>query len=384
MILPDYENSIVNLMSSISNAYNKKHPYKKLKILDNYQLKKSKNIILLVIDGLGYEFLKNNFKESFLNKNTISKITSVFPSTTASAITTFKTALPPNQTAITGWFMNLKELGSVCAILPFTPRFGLIPIDLFNYNIKNIIDTKSFFSKINCNKYIISETNINNSAYNNYFKNNAKLVNYNTLNGMFMQIKKTINKDKNKKYIYAYWSLFDSLSHHFGSNSKDVKKHFLALDKKIKSFTNSIKNTNTTLIITADHGFIDTNKNKVIWLEDYPKIKECLTMPLCGEPRVIYCYVKSNKTKEFEKLVKNKLNKFCNIYKSSDLIKKNYFGLFIENEKLIDRIGDYTLIMKENYILKDKLLDEKKGFEIGNHGGISKEEMYVPLFVKNC
>jgi hypothetical protein len=49
--------------------------------------------------------------------------------------------------------------------------------------------------------------------------------------------------------------------------------------------------------------------------------------------------------------------------------------------RLFDRIGDYVLIMKENYIIKDFVLGETEKFHIGNHGGVSKEEMLVPLIV---
>ena len=35
-------------------------------------------------------------------------------------------------------------------------------------------------------------------------------------------------------------------------------------------------------------------------------------------------------------------------------------GLFKENPKLFDRVGDYTLILKENYLIKDNILNQKR------------------------
>lgn len=43
------------------------------------------------------------------------------------------------------------------------------------------------------------------------------------------------------------------------------------------------------------------------------------------------------------------------------------------------RVGDYTLIMKENYVFHDTLPNKEDHFEIGNHGGTSEKEMYVTL-----
>jgi hypothetical protein len=37
--------------------------------------------------------------------------------------------------------------------------------------------------------------------------------------------------------------------------------------------------------------------------------------------------------------------------------------------------------MKDNFVIKDSVPGEKSKFSIGNHGGVSKEEMYVPLIV---
>ena len=123
MHLPNYNGgSIVNLMSTILNVYGERSVYEPLKTLNAAALRNSTNIILFVIDGLGYEFLKKHIEGSALAEFPVRKITSVFPSTTATAITTFATGLAPQQHAVTGWFMHLKELGSVVKVLPFTPR----------------------------------------------------------------------------------------------------------------------------------------------------------------------------------------------------------------------------------------------------------------------
>ena len=66
MYLPNYKDgSIVNLMSSISRAFGTRAKYKPLKILNPSELK-SKNIVLIVIDGLGYEYLMNYKKDNTL------------------------------------------------------------------------------------------------------------------------------------------------------------------------------------------------------------------------------------------------------------------------------------------------------------------------------
>ena len=385
--LPDYKNrSIVNLMSSIGGALGWKSPYNQLKELSSEELKESENIVLMVIDGLGYNYLRKKGDETTLNKYLRVPITSVFLPTTASAIPTFLTGVAPQQHALTGWFMNLKETGTVSVILPFMPRIGGERFDNLGFKIKEIIGSNAFSEKIKTKSYIIQPEKINDSDFTKYTSKKAKLIGCKNLNGFFSEIKKTIAK-KGKKYIYAYWPDLDALAHLNGIGSKETEKHFEEIDKKITQFIKQIKDTNTTVIITADHGLINIPKDKKIKLENHPKLQECLTIPLCGEPRTVYCYVHPSKTKQFEKYVKTKLKNICTLYKSQDLIKNNYFGLFKPHPKLFDRVGDYILICKENYGIKDKIerIDRKKKKKDpvlkGNHGGMSGDEMIVPLIV---
>ncbi|MFH1657513.1 MAG: alkaline phosphatase family protein [bacterium] len=382
MELPNYKNgSIVNLMSSIGEALGTKCIYDELSLLRSKDLKDSKNIVLIVLDGLGYEYLKD--KNSILNKGLKGKITSVFPPTTASAITTFVTGLAPQQHAFTGWFMHLKELGTVATTLLFNPRIGGQPFTTQDVEFKDILNLECFSERIEASSYLVTPEEIMGSDFTKANSKKSEILGYQNLDGFFSQIKKATNSHDERKYIFAYWPEFDSLSHEYGINSEEVKKHFWEIDKKISLFIDDIKGTKSTLIITADHGLIDTTKERTIELEDHPKLKECLTLPFCGEARLVYCYVHPSKAKQFEAYVKNNLNKFCNMRKSEELINNNYFGLFEPNPKLIDRVGDYALIMKENYVFTDKILNKREPFHIGNHGGVSKEEVFIPLVVFN-
>ena len=384
--LPDYHGgSIVNLMSSIAKSFGAKTMYSTLKILPSKRIN-AKNVVLIVIDGLGFGYLKKQKRTSILLNHLVGPMTSTFPPTTATAIPTFSTGVAPQQHAFTGWNMYLKEIGVASEILPFSPRFGGPAFSTYGIGIENFLDQPAFSSKIKAQNFSVSHRRILQSDFSKAMSKNAKSLGYESLDGFFRQIKRAINSSNRRKYIYAYWPEFDSLSHKHGVEHKKIEKHFKEIDKRLKSFVKGLKGTNTLLIITSDHGFIDTPPERIIKLEDHPKMKECLTVPLCCAGRITYCYVRPIKTKQFETYVKNKLSKYCYIFKSQELIDKNYFGLFKPNPKLFDRVGDYILIFKENYIIKDEIprKKKKKKQSIGHHGGISKEEMIVPLILIDC
>jgi len=320
---------------------------------------------------------------SFLKENTRARITSVFPPTTAAGVTTFFTGVAGQQHAMTAWYMFFKELGMLTKSLPFCPRIGGKSFSEKGYEMKDLIDVPAFTSRVKAKSFIIQPEGVKDSSYSRAMSKKAVSIGYKNLNDYFNQIKKALRAPGKRKYIYAYWPEIDGYSHEYGVGSKQQEKHFKQLDRKLGKFIQKIQGTNTTVIVTADHGLMNAPKEKLIWLKDYPKIAECLDMPLAGEGRMAYCYVKPRKTKQFEYYVKKDLSRYCILFRSDELIGKKIFGLGQPNKKLFDRVGDYVLMMKDYYLIRD-WLEEKDEQNIGHHGGLSKEEVFVPLIVLKC
>jgi hypothetical protein len=103
--MPDYGGgSIVNLMASLIRAQGGVADYPNLRLLPPEAIQGHTNVLLLVIDGLGANWLAERSPTGILSRHQLGTITSVFPTTTASAITTFLTGDAPQQHGITGWF----------------------------------------------------------------------------------------------------------------------------------------------------------------------------------------------------------------------------------------------------------------------------------------
>jgi predicted AlkP superfamily pyrophosphatase or phosphodiesterase len=325
---------------------------------------------------------KNN---SFLRQNTRCKMTSVFLPTTAAAITSFLTGEAPQQHAITSWFMSLKEAGLIAKILPFVSRLGGANLSDMRIKIEDIIMEKPFSKKINVKSYCLNPKELLETPYTNALNGKSQKIGFkDNFKDMLSKIGKVLNK-KERKYVYAYWPMVDACLHEFGVGSRQEKNYFKEIDDEIRKFQIKIKGTNSIILIVADHGHINTPEERNINLKKYPEIYECLSQPLSGEGRTPFCYVHPDKQKQFEYYVKTKLSKYCSPHKSSELISRNFFGLGKPNRKLFQRTGDYILLTKENYRIKDYLTEhEKENVDIGHHGGLSKEEMFVPLIVLSC
>ena len=379
MHLPDYNgNSIVNLMSSVRDIYGSEYLYPVLNGFDIEPLKE-KNIVFIIIDGLGYDFLMGLEENCFLKQHIIRKMTSVFPSSTASAYISIATGVAPQQHGLTGWFMFLKETGILTSILPFVTKAGGIPLN--NIPFSDIFDQESFFSGLETSSFCIMHKSLTNSQCSKMITKGAKRKSYTDIKDFSKRIENIIGFGDNNKFIFAYWDQLDKISHEKGVKSQEAFAHFKMLDEEIGKLAASLDGSNTALIITADHGFIDTSEECTIKLEDHPGLVETLALPISGEPRVAYCYVKPGKVSKFEKYITENLKEYCDIYKSPELIEKGFFGLYAPHTKLYQRTGDYTLIMKDNYIIKETLPGQKYKELVGIHGGLTSEEMFVPLIV---
>ncbi len=377
MVIPQYtQGNIVNLMSSVQHGFGAHSPYPLLDKAITEEIQHAKTVLLCVIDGLGYDSVMKLGPKSFLRQHCVQRLSTVFPSTTAAAVTTFMTGLSPKEHGITGWFMNLQELGAVVAILPFVTR-NKDPIDLGK---KKLVFCPNIFDTLNAKTHIILKKHLQASPYNRYLSGKATFWGYNNLRGFFRQARRIVNApSKKRQYVYMYWPEFDNFSHHLGKNHPTTQRHLRDIDKAVAHFAKQLEGTGTLLLLTADHGQMVTTLKKTIIINKHPLLKECLTTPLCGEPRAAFCYVHPQKASQFEKYVRHHFRDYCTLHRASELAKQGYFGLGKEHLRFAQRIGDYILLAKENYVFVDFLPGEVKDFHVGNHGGVSEEEMYIPL-----
>lgn len=102
IVMPNYEHGVLNTTASILKYYGVETKHKPLSTLNEYLGgdKKYKNIILLIMDGMGEHILNNISPNGFLNQNKKTVGTAVYPSTTTASLTTYYAGKPPYET---GW-----------------------------------------------------------------------------------------------------------------------------------------------------------------------------------------------------------------------------------------------------------------------------------------
>ena len=381
VIFPDYQgSSIANLMQTLASVRGGDVGlYPPLDGLDTQPLANARNVVMLVIDGLGYEYL-SQYPDSHLYEHLHSKIMAVAPPTTTASVSTYLTGLAPQQHGLTGWFTYLRELGSVVTIWPWVLRAGGPQLGESGRVAMELLNLPSFFDRLAVDTYSVMPDFLQGSEFNLMVSGQASLVPYGTYQQCFDEVAR-LCRNTRKKYVYAYWAGFDMLAHGFGVGSEQVASHFLELDQAFDKLVDQLAGSDTALLVSADHGFVDAPPEKRIDLSDHPELKACLQVPLCGEPRLAYCYVRHDRRPQFEDYVEQNFSGIAQLYVSQDLVDENLYGLGRAHPELANRTGDYTLVMEDSYVMIDSLPGDTTPQLVGYHGGLSSQEIYVPLIL---
>lgn len=380
LTLPDYGGGgLVNLMSSIATALGATSPYAPLHSLPPAELAGARHVVLLVIDGLGLDYLLSH--DGALRRHLRGELTSVFPSTTASAIPTFLTGLAPQQHGLTGWHMYFREIGAIAAPLPFRLRAGRHSLRAAGVSAQQLFGLTPLFDRVPLPCHVVSPNAIIHSDFNVALSGRARRHGYATLQEMTDILAGLLKRENPRSYVHAYWPQHDSLAHEYGIGSEAVAEAFEALDEAFGRLLDEIQGSGSIVVVTADHGFIDTSPGDTIDLADHPGLRETLLLPLCGEPRLAYAYLRAGCATQFEDVVLARLGEGVRLLRSEDVLQKGWFGPGEAHLRLRDRIGDYVLIPRRQTILRDWLAGEPHHVHIGVHGGMSESEMRVPLVV---
>ncbi|MDH4093891.1 MAG: alkaline phosphatase family protein [Betaproteobacteria bacterium] len=379
MVRPDYSGGgFLNLIASIVAGCGGQPRHATLALLPPRELAAARNILFLLIDGLGDNYLRREGRGGALLALRRGAPTSVFPPTTASSVTTSFTGWSPLEHGLTGWFTLFGEAGCVGAPLPFQrrgekARLGVPPARLFRAG--------PLFDGLARRSIVVTYRPIVDSVYSLHHSGRAERLAYDNLAGLVAQAAAAVRSGPEPKLVYAYWPEFDALSHHHGNSSAEVRAHFRELDAAFGALMAQLAGTETLVVASADHGFVDSEGADALDFADAPGLAALLRYPLCGESRAAFCHVQEGRAPEFIERAQGWLGDRARVCPSGELAAEGWFGPGEPHPRLAERIGDVALVMHGRTTVKDWTPGEPRHRLIGHHGGASEEEMNIPLIV---
>ena len=358
----NYNECLTNFACSIRKYFELNYKHNTLdyidKILEEY---KPKNVVTILCDGMGSIILDRMLdKNSFLIKNRLKTITTVFPATTVAATTSVTTGLNPCETGMLGWDMYYKGIDKTITV--FSNTLKEKPDDI------PLKEAEEYNKKYMIRKTIVEEIN-ENGKYKGHaflpFDENA----YTSLDDLFNKIEEKC-LDPSKKYIYAYTLDPDHTMHEIGSDAEEIRDIINDLNEKIESLSKKV--SDTIIFVIADHGHINVDN---LFIKDYPDVEQCLLRNTSLEPRAVNFFIKPDKKEIFVKLFNKYFGNDFDLYPKDEVIESKLFGDGEENPIFRDSLGDYLAIAKTN----KALLYTGGSVLKSHHAGYTDDEILIPL-----
>ena len=374
---PDYAHGSLGLMASIELACGGPGTgTAPLAELPPGALAARRSVLLLIIDGLGLDYLRQASADGPLANNILSGLSSVCPATTSAAITSFFTGLAPSGHGLLGWFTPFEARDQV--VLPLLARVrngpGLPPTD-----IATLYRSAPLAARLTRDCHVVTGRRIAGSAYSRFHAGPAQVHGYRSLSGLFGQLERLVRADGPARYVHAYWSELDHLAHEHGVASRRTREHLRQIETQLGRFLKAIAGTDTLLLVTADHGFIDTAPERSLLLNDQPDLAQRLRLPLAGESRLAFVHAKPDQRVALGAGLAEFLGDRATVVSGEQFIAGGFFGPGEPHPALAQRVGDWVVAMADGWTLRDRLPGEQPFSPIGVHGGLSAAELNVPL-----
>ncbi len=361
LIKPDFRQNIVNISATLAEFLG--CPNDKPILPDLAQALRAgyKNVVLLVLDGLGMHPLERNLGEgSFLRKNIKRVLTSVFPSTTTNATTTLQTNTYPMEHGWFGWSLYFEELGrAVDLFVDVDSRTGE-PVE--KGYARRVLPTVPFYRRTKTDY----TTNVVVPAF---WREEENRYVWNTPAELFAQIKNVCKKE-GKQFVYAYCTEPDTTMHRYGVTSAEARGMIGALNDGAEALCREL--SDTLFLVTADHGQIDIGGNFELYKD--AALLSLLEWPPFLEARASAFKVKEGKEEAFRTMFRERYGKDFTLLPTKDLIAENYFGGGLANGHA-RLLGDYIAVGTTDKTMK--LTPRSHDFK-GHHTSLTAE-MLVPL-----
>jgi len=391
LVIPDYRgfciDAIPDLVSSLYGLSSTRAPLLSLE-LSSLIDSGFKRVVLFLIDGLGYLHLCNlldRFRKLYLHRlirdGIFLPLTSVFPATTATALTTYSTGCTPQEHGMLGYRLYLKE---TCAITNMV-RLSLLGNSESNSAVKAGIDLETFLgvptvyeklSAMGVQTHLILSRHIASSGLSSILYKRIDCINpVVNLSDMLVTARRVLEQTSDRVFVSLYWGATDAIAHTHGPWGEEFTAEFRAIDAALERELKDSKDT--LLILCTDHGFVGMEESDYLSICDYPELEQNLVMPPVGETRASYLFVKPGKKTAVAGFINENFGGDIVCIDSRDALAQGLFGLGDPGSRIYDRIGDLIALSTGKRALYYPYKNSTK--LKGMHGGMTPQEMLVPL-----
>ena len=323
----------------------------------------ARQVVLLVLDGLGWEQLQERVALApTLAGMTGGPITSVAPTTTATALTSIVTGAPPGRHGVVGYRVHVGD-GAVMNVLRWETEAGdardAVPPELFQH--------EPAFGGRSVPAVIRSE--FLSTGFTRAFLRGARLKGWRVPSTLVVEVAQLLRDGE--PFVYAYYDGVDRVAHQYG-----MGEHYGAELRTADRLVADVAETlppGAVLLVTADHGQVDVGQ-AVVTLDS--ELAADLVL-LSGEGRFRWLHARPGSTEHVATAARELYGHRAWVHTRDALEAAGWFGGPL-SAAAAARLGDVALIPFEAIAFLDPG-DTGEVTLVSRHGSLTSAEMLVPL-----
>ena len=363
-----------------------------------------KSVVLLVADGLGHLQLHReiaagnapNLSTLIASAHSSSEsvsyapLTSVFPTTTVAALGSVNSGVTPSEHGLLSYTLYLPEFDMLAEMIRWGPLNRRISFSdpEFACEPEGFFWAETMYARLQAGgvrrTYAVNPNYFAGTALTRMLHQSATYSGYISTSSLQPIVSRLLADTDETTYIYAYWPTVDTIAHVLGPQTAEHSAEVAALDFQIGRLIKSLPNRgDTLLLLTADHGHVDTTPEQNVAFAEHPELLDMLRVPPAGERRAVYMYPKAGLGEQVVAYVRERMRDVAAPMLRDEAVRLGLFGPGPLSARAAGRIGEVLLFPRGNLQMISPVettdgAAAPRAFR-GLHGGLTADEALVPF-----
>lgn len=334
-----------------------------------HDLAQADNILLLLVDGLGFDQFQSHLEHApHLATFRGSSITTVAPSTTATALTSLTTGATPLEHGIIGYRMAMD------GVVMNTLRWGSDRADMRKMHPPDRVQPVPPFVGISVP--VLSRKELESSAFTHAHLRGSVPLGWRAMSSIVEQARKLF--ESGESFVYAYYDGLDKIAHERGFGPY-YEAELRVIDWLVGELLESLP-SGTTIAVTADHGQVAVGPRLISLPEEILQVVDFQS----GEGRFRWLHARRGRVDDLTAMAEEHFGHFAWVRTRERILDEEWFGsrgTSAHGEEAIRRMGDVALVPFEDVSFDDPADSGPFPLEC-RHGSLTRAEMLVPLIAR--
>ncbi|MCK6065376.1 MULTISPECIES: alkaline phosphatase family protein [Microbacterium] len=333
----------------------------------------ARSAIVFVIDGLGAANLAGRrgharFLSSLSSRSAVAR--TVFPSTTAAALTSLLTGTDPGQHGIVGYRVRVPGTATAPNQLRGWETDGLDPLTW--QRSTPILEREKELGRPT---FVVTRSEYRGTGFTAATMRGADIFGVDDL-GDRVETAARVAAEHPGALVYLYAPDLDSVGHRHGWESDQWSSALERVDAAAARFSAALDPADGALI-TADHGMVDVPAHRrLLFGEDSP-LWDGVAM-VGGEPRMLHLYAEPGRAADVHAAWAAAESSRAWVLTRAEAVEAGLFGRV--DAEVTERLGDVLVAARAAVAYYDDREPDKASQRmVGQHGSLTVEERIVPL-----